>query len=65
MSMVVMIPDPDFYPSGIPNLGSHSQQQQPKGRGKKLAVLPFFVAWNFIKLKNILFLIGKEKICVN
>ncbi len=41
------IPDPDFYPSRIPD---------PKIATKKLVVIPFFVAINFTKLYIILFL---------
>jgi hypothetical protein len=52
-----MFPDPDFYPSRIPDLGSRIQKQQKKERGeKKFVVIPFFVATNFTKLKIILFL---------
>jgi hypothetical protein len=42
------IPDPDFYPSRIPDHGSRIHQQQ-KRRGK-FFVLPFFVANKFTKL---------------
>jgi hypothetical protein len=48
------IPDPDFYPSRIPDPGSRIQKQQQK-RGGKIVVIPF-VATNIIKLKIILFL---------
>jgi len=54
------IPDPDFYPSRIPDLGSRisdpgSRIPDPKTatkeRGeKKLVVIPFYVATNFTKL---------------
>ncbi len=30
------IPDPDFFPSRVPDLGSWNQQQQQKSRGKSL-----------------------------
>jgi hypothetical protein len=46
------IPDPDFYPSRIPD-----PKTAIKERGeKKFVVIPFFVAINFTKLKIILFL---------
>jgi hypothetical protein len=54
------IPDPDFYPSRIPDPGSRipdlgSRIPDPKTatkeRGeKKLVVIPFYVATNFTKL---------------
>jgi hypothetical protein len=31
----MFIPDPDFYPSRIPDLGSRIQKQQQKRRAKK------------------------------
>ncbi len=50
------IPDPDFYPFRIPDLGSRIQkQQQKRGVKKNLLSKPFFVATNFTKLKIILF----------
>jgi hypothetical protein len=53
----MFIPDPDFYPSWIPDLGSRNQkQQQQRWMKKKIVVIPFFVATNFTKLKIILFL---------
>jgi hypothetical protein len=43
------IPDPDFYPSRIPDPGS--QIPDPKERGaKKNFVIPFLIATNFTKL---------------
>jgi hypothetical protein len=43
------IPDPDFYPSRIPD-----PKTATKRRGeKKLVVIPFFVATNFTKLNII------------
>jgi hypothetical protein len=48
------IPDPDFYPSRIPDLGSKNSNKR-EGE-KKLVVIPFFVATNFTKSKIILFL---------
>jgi hypothetical protein len=47
------IPDPDFYPSRIPDLGSRipDPKTATKERGeKKLIVIPFYVATNFTKL---------------
>ncbi len=52
-----ILPDPDFYPSQIPD-----PKTATKDRGeKKLVVTPFFVATNFIKLKIILFLNCRTK----
>ncbi len=48
------IPDPDFDPFRIPDLGPRIQKQQQK-RGVKKYVKPFFAATNFTKLKIILF----------
>jgi hypothetical protein len=48
----MFIPDSDFYPSQIPD-----PKTATKERGeKKLVVILFFVAPNFIKLRIILFL---------
>ncbi len=52
------IPDPDFYPSRIPDLGSliPDPNTATKERGKKnFVVIPvlFYAATNFTKLKNI------------
>ena len=52
------IPDPDFYPSRIPDPGSRisdpgsriQKQQQKREVKKKLVVIPFYVATNFTKL---------------
>jgi hypothetical protein len=53
----MFIPDPDFYPSRIPDLGSRIQKQQEKrGLENKFFHTFFFVAPNFTKLKIILFL---------
>jgi hypothetical protein len=52
------IPDPEFYPFQIPDLGSRipDPKTATKDRGeKKLVVKPFFVATNFTKWKIILF----------
>jgi hypothetical protein len=47
------IPDPDFYPSRIPDLGSRIQKQVEKRGVKKKFVKHFFVATNFTKCKII------------
>jgi hypothetical protein len=67
----MFIPDPDFYPSRIPDLRSRisdpgsripdlgsriKKQQQKRGMKKKFVVIPFYVAINFTKLKIILVL---------
>jgi hypothetical protein len=54
----MFIPDPDFYPSRIPD-----PKTATKERGeKKFFVIPFFVATKFTKLKIILFLkCGRKK----
>jgi hypothetical protein len=47
------IPDPDFYPSRIPDLGSRipDPETATKERGeKKIVVITFYVATNFTKL---------------
>ncbi len=41
------IPDPDFYPSWIPDPKTATKETGEK----KLVVIPFFVATNFTKLK--------------
>ncbi len=49
----MFIPDPDFYPSRIPDPGSRipDPKTATKVRGeKKLVVIPFYVATNFTKL---------------
>jgi hypothetical protein len=48
------IPDPDFYQSQIPYLGSRNQQQQQR-RGKKFVVLHFFCSFKYQKIKIISF----------
>jgi hypothetical protein len=50
----MLIPDPDFYPSQIPDLGLRIQKQQQKRRAKKNFVLAFLVATNMTKFKIIL-----------
>jgi hypothetical protein len=63
------IPDPDFYPSWIPDLGSRipDPKTATKERGeKKLIVIPFYVATNFTKLGNYFsFEVLKKKIWAN
>jgi hypothetical protein len=57
------IPDPDFYPSRIPDLGSRipDPKTETKDRGeKKFFVKPYFVATNFTKLHIIFFLYAEE-----
>ncbi len=54
----MLIPDPDFYLSRIPDLGTRISDPKTatKERGeKKLVVIPFLAATNFTKLKIILF----------
>jgi hypothetical protein len=52
----MFIPDPDFYPSCIPDLGSRIPEPKTATRGeKKFVVIPFYVATNFTKLKIIVF----------
>jgi hypothetical protein len=47
----MFIPDPDFYPSKIPN-----SKTATKERGKKKFVITFYVATNFTKLQIMLVL---------
>jgi hypothetical protein len=49
------IPDPDFYPSLIPDSGSKNSNKR-EGGGGNFVVIPFFVATNFTKLEIILLL---------
>jgi hypothetical protein len=51
------IPDPDFYPSRIPDLGSRipDPKTATKERGeKKFVVITFYVATSLTKLQTIL-----------
>ncbi len=58
------IPDPRFWFYFIPKLGSNSNKKEEGGQ--KLVVFLYFVAINFTKLENILFLwTGAEKILAN
>jgi hypothetical protein len=53
------IPDPDFYPSWILDPGSRIPDPKTATKergGKKIFVIPFYVATNFTKLKIILVL---------
>jgi hypothetical protein len=62
----MFIPAPDFYPSRIPDFRSRisdpgfripDPKTATKERGeKKFAVIPFYIATNFTKLKIILVL---------
>jgi hypothetical protein len=55
------IPDPDFYPSRIPD-----PKTATKERGEKnFVVIPFYVATNFTKLNIILVEVLKKKIWAN
>jgi hypothetical protein len=48
----MFIPDPDFYPSRIPDRGSRipDPTKTPKEERKMFLVLPFFVATIILKL---------------
>jgi hypothetical protein len=52
----LFIPDPDFYLSRIPDLGSRLQKRQQRRGVKKICCRNVFVATNFTKFKIILFL---------
>jgi hypothetical protein len=56
--MFIPIPDPDFYPSRIPDPGSRipDPKTATKERGDKIVLITFYVATNFTKLKIILVL---------
>ena len=56
------IPDPDFCPSRIPDLGSRILKQQQKRRGGKKNFCPtFFVTTNITKLKKFVFEMVQKK----
>ncbi len=55
------IPDPDFYPSRIPDLGSRIQKQQWKTGVKIFFSKPFFWAINFTKLNYFVFELSRKK----
>jgi hypothetical protein len=58
----MFIPDPDFYPSRIPNLGSRIQNQQQK-RGVKRICHFFFCSHKYHKIENyLIFEMLKKKI---
>jgi hypothetical protein len=60
----MFIPDPDFYPSRIPDLGSQilDPKSGTKERGEKIfIVIPFLETTNFTKFKIILFLKCRRK----
>ncbi len=46
------IPDPDLYPSLIPDLGSRIKKQQQKRGVKKFVVVPFFCSHKFHIIEN-------------
>jgi hypothetical protein len=46
------IPDPDFYPSRIPDLGSRIQKQQQKSEVKKISCHTFLCSHKFHKIVN-------------
>ncbi len=50
-------PDPDFYPSWIPDPKTATKERDEK----KVVVIPFYVATNFTKLKIILVLKCRRK----
>jgi hypothetical protein len=47
------IPDPDFYPSRIPNLGSRIQKQEQKRGVKKICCHTFVCSLKFHKFHKI------------
>jgi hypothetical protein len=52
----MFIPDPDFYPSRIPD-----PKTAMKDRGEKKCVIPFFGDINFTKLNYLIFEMFKKK----
>jgi hypothetical protein len=48
----MFIPDPDFYPSRIPDLGSRMQKQQQKRGVKKNCCQTLFCSHKFHKTEN-------------
>jgi hypothetical protein len=52
----MFIPDPDFYPSRIPDLKTATNERGEK----KIVVITFYVATNFTKLKVLKKKIFKE-----
>jgi hypothetical protein len=63
----MFIPDPDFYPSRIPDLGSRIQKQQQKREVKKIRCQTFlYVSTKFNKIVNYFsFEVLKKKIWAN
>ncbi len=61
--VIISVADPRCYPGSqiLIFYLSWIQQQQQKGRGENLVVLPNFVATNFTKLKIMLFLNSHRK----
>jgi hypothetical protein len=60
------IPDPDFYPSRIPDLGSPIQKQQQKREVKKISCHTFLCSHKFHKIANYFsFEVLKKKIWAN
>jgi hypothetical protein len=57
----MFIPDPNFYPSPIPDLESRIQKQQQKRGAKKICCPTFFVPTNITKLKIIVFFNWQRK----
>jgi hypothetical protein len=57
----VFIPDPDFYPSWISDLGSWITDPKTATKDRGFIIL-FFVVTNFTALNLILFLNAEEKI---
>jgi hypothetical protein len=60
----MFIPDPDFYPSRIPDLGSKNRKK--KGRGEKNLLSYLFLYHKFHKIVNyLIFVMLKKKIWAN
>jgi hypothetical protein len=60
------IPDPDFYPSRIPDLGSRIQKQQQKRKVKKISCHIFLGSHKFHKIVNyVSFEVLKTKMWAN
>jgi hypothetical protein len=60
------VPDPDFYPSRIPDFGSRIQKQQQKREVKKNSCHTFFSSHKFHKIVNYFcFEVLKKKIWAN
>jgi hypothetical protein len=62
-----LTPDPDFYPSRIPNLGSRIPDPKTvkKERGEKKLFSYLFCSRKFHKIANYFFLMPKKKIWSN